>query len=643
MTTVMETPAPTTASGMAHARIALVGCPNSGKTTLFNALTGSRQKTGNYPGVTVERKEGFLPAYGLSLLDLPGLYSLAPKSPDEKVTAAVISGSHRDEPRPDAIVAVADATQLKRQLYLITELRELRVPMVLALTMNDLAEAQKIKVDAKELSKRLGIPVVLTTATKGRGLDNLVRTARVAAETGRRAGPAPASAAPLPRSPDFIAARYKFVDELMDGAVKRLGPSEDISRRIDDVVLHRFWGPVILIAAFALLFELIFKGAELPSELIETGIAALGSRVEALLPEGALRDLVVNGIIAGVGSVVVFLPQILILFSFIILFEDSGYMARAAFILDRMMARFGLSGRSFIPLLSSFACAIPGIMATRTIESKRDRFATIMIAPLMTCSARVPVYTLLVAAFMPSAYQGLTLFGLYLGGILMAMAVSVLLGRTVLKGASSPFLLEMPTYKVPSLKNLALGLYDRSRVFLKRAGTIILGCSIALWALATYPRSPQVSDDPKVQSSYALEHSALGRAGKAIEPLVKPLGYDWRLGIGILSSFAAREVILSTLGTVYAVEAGEGAEDRLADRLKASSDPTSGRAVFGIPTVLSLLVFYMLACQCMSTLAVVRRETNSWRWPALMFAYMTILAYAAAFCTYRAATMLGGA
>ncbi len=626
-------------------RVALVGSPNSGKTTLFNALTGSRQKTGNYPGVTVERKEGQVPHAQMHVLDLPGLYSLTAKSPDEAISADVVAGRHASEAAPAVIIAVADATNLQRSLYLVTELRELGVPMVLAITMSDLATKAGLKVDARRIESMLGIATVLVSSTKGEGLEELLRRVRIAQVplgVAKNSGVLDAPArSPLPQTSEFIQARYRFIENVVSQATAALNTAQKVTHRIDAVLLHRVLGPVIMVALFAALFQLMFRGAEAPMDFIEKSLAALGSWVEAHMTESLARNMVVNGVIAGVGSVLVFLPQILILFAFIIAFEDSGYMARAAFILDRLMAPFGLSGRSFIPLLSSFACAIPGIMATRTIESRRSRLTTIMIAPLMTCSARLPVYSMLIGAFVPAtvvagvfSLPGLVLFGLYVGGVVAALAVA-LVAKGLGRGTpdQTPFVLELPTYKVPSLRNLALGLWDRCRIFLKRAGTVILAISIVLWAAATFPRVEGTS-------SYKLEQSYIGRAGKAIEPLVAPLGYDWKIGIGILTSFAAREVLLSTLGTVYAVEGGaEQSEKILTERLQ-SARHDSGALVFTLPTVLSLLVFYMLACQCMSTLAVVRRETNSWRWPVVMFVYMTVLAYVAAWATYRVTGLL---
>lgn len=621
-------------------RIALVGSPNSGKTTLFNALTGSRQKTGNYAGVTVEKKEGLIElkeGFEVALLDLPGAYSLDARTPDEAITAEMVRGSSSTEPSPHVVIAVADSTNLERNLYLVFQLKELGVPMVLALTMSDLAQKRGIEVKREELERRLGIPVIVTSAVKGRGLDELKSKvdALLATKPGLLEKPS------IDNSPQRILNRYQLIEDTVRAVLVKKSTAKDVTRALDRVLLHKLAGPLILFVAFAAMFQLIFTFAELPMGMIEAGVAKLQDVARGALPPGDFQSLVVDGAIAGVGSVVVFLPQIILLFTFILLFEDSGYMARAAFILDRLMARVGLNGRAFIPLLSSFACAIPGIMATRTIEHRRERLITILVSPLMTCSARIPVYTLLIAAFVPQAtvlgflsMQGLVMLGLYLFGIVAALVVAAVLKRTALKGQSSAFLMELPTYKVPSLRNLLLGLYDRAKIFLRRAGTIILAVSIVLWALATYPKATppaEIAGDEKAVAAYQLEHSFAGRAGHLIEPVIRPLGYDWKIGIGLLSSFAAREVVLSTLGTVYAIGYDEDNSEALSDQLKKS---------FGLATALSLLVFYALACQCISTIAVTRRETNSWRWPAVMFIYMTLLAYGSSALTYNVVNLL---
>jgi len=624
--------------------VALVGSPNSGKTTLFNALTGARQKTGNYAGVTVEKKEGLLalgPGLSVGLLDLPGAYSLDARTPDEAVTADLLRGARADEPRPRAIIAVADATNLERNLYLVLQLQELGLPMVLALTMADLARKQGIEVERDELSRRLGMPVVLTSARRKEGLADLLEQVGGLLESSASA-PHEAGRGAIDNSPQKIIHRYKTIEHALRAALRKNEKAKDVTRAIDKVVLHRVWGPLILVVSFALMFQMIFSLAEYPMDALQHAVDALEALGRTLLPAGDLTSLIIDGVLAGVGAVVVFIPQILLLFAFIILFEDSGYMARAAFVLDRLMTKVGLNGRAFIPLLSAFACAVPGIMATRTIENRRDRLVTILVAPLMTCSARIPIYAMLIAAFIPATrvlgvftYQGLTMVGMYLFGVVSALIVAAVLKRTALRGEVSTFIMEMPTYKVPSLKNLAMGLWDRARIFLRKAGTIILAVSVVLWALATYPKAtpPAGMTEPKAVAAYQLAHSFAGQAGHAMEPFIEPLGYNWKIGVALLSSFAAREVVLSTLGTVYAIGYSDGDSAGLGDTLRKSPD-------FSLATALSLLVFYALACQCMSTLAITRRETNSWRWPAVMFTYMTALAYGAAFVTFHLARLL---
>jgi ferrous iron transport protein B len=618
-------------------RIALVGSPNSGKTTLFNALTGSRQKTANYAGVTVEKKEGLVAlkdGLSVALLDLPGAYSLDARTPDEAITAEMVFGARADEQPPRAIIAVADSTNLERNLYLVLQLRELGLPMVVALTMSDLAKKAGLKVHAAELEKRLGVPVVVTSAVKKTGLDELkhqVRELLDSVSIGTRA------TLKIDNSPQAILKRYQQIEDTVKAAMSRSTAARDATRAIDRVVLHRVWGPLLLVLMLAFMFQSIFSFARIPMDAIQAGVDALQAGLRGALPAGDLRSLLVDGVLGGVGAVVVFLPQILLLFTFIILFEDSGYMARAAFILDRLMARVGLHGRAFIPLLSSFACAIPGIMATRTIENRRDRLVTILVSPLMTCSARIPVYTLLIGSFIPATavlgpltMQGAAMLGLYAFGVSSALIVAAVFRRTLLAGEkSTSFVMELPTYKVPSLRNLVLGLWDRARIFLRRAGTIILGVSIVLWFLATFPKAQAPTGfDEKAAAAYQLEHSFAGRAGHLIEPAIRPLGYDWKIGVALLSSFAAREVVISSLGTVYAVGAEKENRDALVGRIHAERG-------FTLATAVSLLIFYALACQCMSTIAIVRRETNSWRWPAVMFGYMTLLAYGGAFAAFH--------
>lgn len=606
-----------------HATVALAGLPNCGKTALFNALTGSRQKVANYPGVTVERKEGFVALEDgaqLRLLDLPGTYSLDAHTPDEEITREVLIGRHASEIQPGLVIAVADATNLERNLGLVLEIKALGLPVVLALNMMDLARSRGLELDMAVLERELGIKVVPTVAVRREGLGELLSQVRR-----RLGGPGAASCPWQKPTAAEVRAHFAEVDRILKVSVRRATLPAVLSERIDRVVLHPFWGLLILLATLALMFQAIFSWASVPADAIEAAVASLGKLVGSLMHDGPLKSLLVDGVIAGVGSVLVFLPQILILFGFIILLEDSGYLARAAFLMDRVMGSVGLHGRAFIPLLSSYACAIPGIMATRTIAQPRDRLSTILVAPLTTCSARLPVYTLLVGAFIPDTQvlgpfrlQGTVLFGLYLVGTIAPLFVAWLLRRTLLRGPKPALLLELPTYKRPSLRGLALGLLERSRLFVRRAGTVILSLSVLVWVLSTYPRPPEGSTEP------AIHHSFAGRIGHAIEPLVRPIGFDWRIGVALIPGFAAREVMVGALGTVYAVEDTE--PRALGERLAGS---------WSLATALSLMVWYIFAPQCLSTLAVVRRETNSWRWPGFMLAYMTALAYGGSWIVFR--------
>jgi ferrous iron transport protein B len=616
-------------------RLALAGNPNCGKTALFNAITGGRQKVGNYPGVTVEKKEGsFTRPNGdtVRILDLPGTYSLDAKTPDEKITRDVLLGHLGGEDAPAAILAVADATSLARNLGLVLEIRDLGLPMVLALNMMDLAKARGAEIDLAALSAELGIPVVPTVAVKGEGIDTLLETAVSMMKSRPATTPKASWSEP---SADEVRNRFRRVDSILAKAVRRSASPLIWSEKLDRVVVHPVWGSAILLAIVALVFQAVFTWASVPADWIEALVGALGEKTGSVLAEGPLRSLLVEGIIAGVGSVLVFLPQILLLFFFVLLLEDSGYMARAAFLMDRTMGFVGLHGRAFIPLLSSYACAIPGIMATRTIENPRDRLTTILVAPLTTCSARLPVYTLLIAAFIPNQQiwgpfrlQGLVMLGLYLGGITAALVMAWIFKRTLLRGAKPPLLLELPTYKIPSWRGILIGLRERAWVFLRRAGTVILTITILLWFVASYPKTPEGATEPAIHYSYA------GRLGHAIEPLIRPLGFDWRIGVAFVPGFAAREVMVSALATVYAIEAKdeEASTAALSDVLKSQ---------WSVATALSLMVWYILACQCLSTLAVTRRETNSWRWPMFMLGYMTALAYLGSLATYHVARWAG--
>ena len=606
--------------------IALVGCPNSGKTTLFNALTGSRQKVANYAGVTVERKEGsFTTPDGRSMkiLDLPGTYSLRGRSPDEVVTRDVVLGHQEGETIPDAVVCVADATNLRLVLRLVMELKSVGRPMILALNMMDVVERLGGRIDPERLSSELGIPVVPIVAVRKGGIDALL------AEIGRLPiGEAnPEEHGWSEPSAVEIRAAHAEAQRILHACSFHAG-DEQTTRRLDAVLLHPVWGVVILLAVLFLMFQAVFTWATPGMDLIEAAIGALGGAVGEALPEGLLRSLIVDGVIAGVGAVLVFLPQIVILFFFIILLEDFGYMARAAFLMDRLMAGTGLHGRAFIPLLSSFACAIPGIMAARVIENPRDRIATIMVAPLMTCSARLPVYTLIIAAFVPDTkvfggvdLQGLTMFALFATGIVAALAVAFVLKKLVWREEPEPFIMEQPDYKRPVPRNVAIGLWIRAGAFLRRAGTIILAIMILIWFLSTFPGAPEGAEGP------AIDWSIAGRVGHFLAPLFAPIGFNWQIVVALIPGMAAREVAVGVLGTIYALSAGG---DAAAEALKPVLS-----ANWSLATAMSFLVWYVFAPQCASTLAVVRRETNSGFWPVAMFVYMLALAYAASFVTFR--------
>ncbi|TRW14756.1 ferrous iron transporter B [Glacieibacterium frigidum] len=605
---------------------ALVGNPNAGKTSLFNALTGSRQKVGNYPGVTVERKSGrlALPDGRIAeLVDLPGTYSLSPRSPDEAVTRDMVLGRQAGERRPDAIVAVIDATNLRNHLRFVLELRRLGLPMVVALNMVDLAERDGTRIDVEQLSRILGLPVVPTVAVRRRGLTEL------AAEIGPLLGTAPATLA----SPEAdIRLLQREARVIADTVTAQHGAAKRWTQVLDGVAMHPVAGPLLLIAILFVMFQSVFAFAEVPMGWIEAGIAALQAQVSALLPDTWLRSLLNDGVLSGVGAVVVFLPQILILFLFIILLEQSGYMVRAAFIMDRLMAGVGLNGRAFIPLLSSFACAIPGIMATRTIDDPKDRLTTILIAPLMTCSARLPVYTVIIAAFIPATnvgwfgLQGLVMLGLYVFGVAGALVAAWALRRTVTKGPTPTFLIEMPKYQWPVPRDIGIGLWQRAGAFLQRAGGLILMITVVLWALASFPKPPEGS------AVTPLSYSAAGRIGSALEPIFAPIGFNREIAIALVPGLAAREVAVAALGTVYALD---GDEDQVAQSLVERL-----RGSWSLPTALAFLAWYVFAPQCLATLAVVRRETGGWKWPAFMFVYLFAMAYLAAGATYWIARAL---
>ena len=604
-----------------------MGNPNAGKTSLFNALTGARQKVGNYPGVTVERKAGRLTlADGrtVEVIDLPGAYSLEPRSPDEAVTRDMVLGTRPGERRPQAIVAVVDATNLASHLRFVLELKRLGLPMVVALNMVDLAERDGLKFDLAVLTDRLGMAVVPTVAVRKRGLADLAAMlAPLLART-----PAAPVAPPTDRMADLRALQREAA-AIARAATIGEGGAALATRAIDRVALHPVLGPILLALLLFTMFQTVFWAAKAPAEWLTAQFDRLGQWLATNLPPGPLASLLVDGVIHGVGAVVVFLPQILVLFAFILVLEQSGYMVRAAFIMDRLMARVGLSGRAFIPLISSFACAVPGIMATRTIEEPRDRLTTILIAPLMTCSARLPVYAIIIAAFIPTrtlwgpiGLQGVVLFVLYLTGVAGALLAAWVLRATIMKGKPQLFMMELPKYQWPQPRDIALSLWQRARAFLERAGTIILGSTVALWFLASYPKAPPGQNQ--------LAYSIAGHIGGALEHLFAPIGFNREISLALVPGMAAREVAVAALGTVYSL--GNGDAHGLIARLHSA---------WSLPTGLAFLAWYVFAPQCISTLAVTRRETNGWKWPAFMFAYLFAAAYVAAGATYWGAKLAG--
>jgi len=612
--------------------IALVGNPNCGKTALFNILTGSRQKVANYAGVTVERKEGsLLTPSGLRvrILDLPGAYSLDPLTPDEQVTADVLLGRRSGETQPDFVVCVTDATNLRQNLRLVLSLKRLGLPMVVALNMTDIARRKGIVIDAERLAAELGVPVVETIGVKTAGVRALIKVLEGLALPARARRPAvwlPLSSADIEHDQSEVRRILGLVGgDRLDGVT--------VSDRVDGVVLHPVFGPLILAVILFLVFQAVFAWAQVPMDAIKLGVAAVGNWLGAALPSSLLKGLLIDGVLAGVGSVLVFLPQIIILFFFILMLEDSGYLPRAAFLLDRVMGSVGLSGRAFIPLLSSFACAIPGIMATRTIQNARDRLATIMIAPLMTCSARLPVYALIIGAFIPRRtlwggleLQGVVLFGLYIVGVASAMAVAFVLKRTGRGSGFQALMLELPAYHWPNLRNLGIGLWQRVEIFMSRVGTIILALMVILWALSSFPAPPPGATGPPIQYSIA------GHLGAWLAVLFAPIGFNWQISIALVPGLAAREVAVGALGTVYALSA-------TGDDVSGALTPLIAHS-WSLPTALSLLAWYVFAPQCLSTLATVKRETNSWRYPIIMAAYLFGMAYVGSWITYRVAMAL---
>ncbi|RAI60723.1 ferrous iron transport protein B [Roseicella frigidaeris] len=625
-------------------RVALVGNPNSGKTALFNALTGSRQRVANYAGVTVERKEGGFTTPGgrrISMLDLPGTYSLRARSPDEAVTRDTILGAQAGERMPDLLVCVLDATNPRLSLRLVLELKRTGRPMLLALNMFDIARHRGIEIDIEGLSAALGLPVVTSVAVRRTGTEALLAKLDALAPP---ASPAADQASHAWTPPDAaeLRALQREADRILAATVRLPRRPDTLTNRLDAVLLHPVAGLLILLAVLFLMFQAVFSWAEPAMDLIEAGFEALGGATDALLPDtgalGLLRSFLHDGLISGVGSVLVFLPQILILFLFILLLEDFGYMARAAFLMDRIMGGAGLHGRAFIPLLSSFACAIPGIMATRVIDSRRDRLATILVAPLMTCSARIPVYTLIIGAFIPNrpvgegllgwvGLQGLVMFGLYALGIVSALGMSFVFRRLFWRRTpTEPFMLELPDYKLPRPRNIALGLWQRAVAFLRRAGTIILAMMIVVWFLASVPPAPEDATEP------AIDYSLAAMIGRTVEPVFAPIGFNWQISMALIPGMAAREVAVASLGTVYAVADSEEEPTQLGEALSSR---------WSLATALAFLAWYVFAPQCVATLGVIRRETNSRAWMWVSFGYMIALAYLAAFVTYQGARLLG--
>jgi len=609
--------------------VALVGNPNAGKSALFNALTGARQKIANYPGVTVERKSGrasFSDGRPVEMIDLPGAYSLDPDSLDEAVTRDVVLGRLEGQRRPDALVIVLDAGNLDNHLRFALELIAQGLPTVVALNMVDLAERDGLQLDGAKLSRALGVPVIETVAVRRRGLEPLM----VALADALKA-PKPS----VQTAPVALGEQNQRAREIARSVIISETAGRQWTRRLDAVLLHPVAGVVILLGLLFLMFQAVYGWSEAPIGWIESGFAWTSDSIKSILPDGLFRSFLTDGVIAGVGSVIVFLPQILILFLFILLLEASGYMTRAAFVMDRLMASVGLSGHSFIPLLSSFACAIPGIMATRTIMDQKERLATILIAPLMTCSARLPVYTVIIGAFIPArnvgpgiGLQGLVLFGLYITGILGAMLAAAAIQRFVTQSRSSSFLIEMPRYQWPRLNDIALSLWQRAWVFLRRAGTIIFAATIILWALLSFPKAPEDSNVSQV------EYSVAGRIADGLEPIVRPIGFNHDIALALIPAMAAREVAVSALATVYAIDAAD-------EEAAASSLGPKLAADWSLATALAFLAWFVFAPQCISTIAVTRRETNGWKWPVFMLTYLFALAYLAAGITYWTARSFG--
>jgi ferrous iron transport protein B len=628
---------PAAAGGVPH--FALVGTPNSGKTSLFNALTGSRQKVANYPGVTVERKSGMLrtpSGHRVHLVDLPGTYSLRGRSPDEEITRDVVLGRLASEAAPDLLLCVADATNLRVALRLVIELKRVGRRLMLVLNMIDIARKRGIEIDLERLSKELGVPVVTSTAVRRGGTEELLRRMddMAAGQWDSGKWDRPGENTWKPPTAGELREAQREADRVIAAAVGMPKRPDTVSGRVDAVLLHPVAGLAVLLVVLFVMFQAVFAWATPVMDLIKSGFDALGGVVKTTLPPGLLQSFLQEGVISGVGSIIVFLPQILILFLFILLLEDLGYMSRAAFLMDRIMGGAGLHGRAFIPLLSSFACAIPGIMATRVIDNRRDRLTTILVAPLMTCSARIPVYTLIISAFIPAtqiwgwvSLQGLVMFGLYAAGIISALTVSFVAKHVFLReNYTPPFMLELPAYKLPGPRSVLIGLYTRAKMFLVRAGTTIFAMMVLIWFLASFPRPPEGAEGP------AINYSLAAMIGHALQPVLEPIGFNWQIGVALIPGMAAREVAVAALGTVYAIEGGKEAAEQIGQALAGK---------WSLATALALLAWYIFAPQCASTLAMIKRETGSWKWMAVTFSYMLALAYAAAFMTYHVAVALG--
>ena len=699
--------------------IALIGNPNTGKSTVFNALTGLRQKIANYPGITVERKAGTSIIGGVlhQIIDLPGAYSLNFKKLDERIAYQTLIGDYEHESRPDIVLAIADASNLDRNLFLVTQVMDLEIPIVLVLNMMDVAEQKNISIDVESISKNLGLPVIPISAKKKEDIERLKSTladmdtvpskslawlesfqlrqalGTVKSEWIDQHTEIPESAkntealrlisegsidgvfykfkeqkkgdeviqkarAILEKSGENpmaaeVLQRYDYIDGVTKNSLTQSNSQEKTrTDKIDAVVTHRVFGPIIFASILMLMFQAIFSWATPFMDFIDLVFIETGNWVANALPAGMLNDLLVEGVIAGLGGVVIFLPQIVFLFLFIYILEGTGYMARAAFVMDGFMTKVGLHGRSVVPLMSGFACAIPGIMATRTIENWRDRIITIMVLPFMACSARLPVYALLIAAFVPATtvlgiftYQGLTFFALYIFGIVMALLAAAVMKRFFPTGSQTPFIMELPAYRIPKWDVVLHNVADRGWVFIKEAGKVIVGISIVLWFLASFPgvdesEYSQNAYEGETIESYQLRHSFAGKFGQIIEPTIEPLGFDWKIGIGLITSFAAREVMVGTLNTIYSIEGDDEDIVTLKQKLIDDTNPATGEPIYTVATALSLMIFFALAMQCMSTIAIVRRETNSWKWPTAMFVYMSGLAYICSLLTYQIGSAL---